>query len=99
MFSQGDSALHTSRVYKIRNDTLILGIIGGVAGVFELVAIFMKPIEEKYEAWVKRFSKATKKKYGDTKWYLVPYFKDDEDIVPETGDATVLPSPWNGDAE
>jgi hypothetical protein len=54
MFSQGESALHTNRVYLVRIDALILGLIGGIAGVYEVLLIFLEIIEQNYEKWSKR---------------------------------------------
>ena len=48
-FSSGESALYTRKVYKLRVDALLLGIIGGIAGVFEIVAIFMAATESRFE--------------------------------------------------
>ena len=58
----GYSALQTLRTYKIRNDVLIISIIGGIAGVIDLAALIMGKIEEKYETWKKNMIAREKEK-------------------------------------
>jgi hypothetical protein len=49
VFNQGESALHTKRILKLNLNTLFLGLVGGIAGIYELITTVMGKVEGHYE--------------------------------------------------
>ena len=76
-FEQGTSALHTKREYKIRWLTLVMTLLGSIAGLIGTFGAAMRFVEYR---WI-QYRSTTKKDKTDEKFvskrYLIEYYNDE----------------------